>query len=153
MGWSLLSNALRHFMIYCASQNLGITRTWICRLNFPQRPVFSGLMFFNEPEISDSEPPALSPSRRTCAHDFYVLKKSIDVSRVWTLKPWISRRERYPETTEADSKRVNNNSIFIKYLRTLGYKINTTKARIQQQTWKIDIAFNIKEKNHYKGDI
>ena len=28
------------FKIYCAHQNLGITRTWICRLNFAQRPVF-----------------------------------------------------------------------------------------------------------------
>ena len=33
---------------------LGITRTWICRLNFAQRPIFSGLRFFNEPEISES---------------------------------------------------------------------------------------------------
>ena len=28
------------FKIYCAPQNLGITRTWICRLNFAQRPIF-----------------------------------------------------------------------------------------------------------------
>ena len=40
------------------SPNLGITRTWICRLNFTQGPIFSGLRFFNEPEISDSVPPA-----------------------------------------------------------------------------------------------
>ena len=43
--------------------NLGITRTWICRLIFAQRPIFSGLRFFNESEISD-------PSRRTCTQDF-----------------------------------------------------------------------------------
>ena len=36
---------------YCAPPNLGITRMWICRLNFAQRPIFSGLSFFNEPEI------------------------------------------------------------------------------------------------------
>ena len=36
--------------------NLGITRTWKCRLNFSQRSIFSGLRFFNEPEISDSGP-------------------------------------------------------------------------------------------------
>ena len=42
-------------------------------------------------------------SRRTCTQDFYVLKKSIDLSRVWYSEPWISRRARYPETTEADS--------------------------------------------------
>ena len=45
------------FQIYCAPPNLGI-RTWICQLNFAQRPMFSGLRFFNEPEISDSGPPA-----------------------------------------------------------------------------------------------
>jgi hypothetical protein len=46
------------FKIYCATPNLGITRTWICRLNFAQRPICSGLRFFNEPEISDSGSPA-----------------------------------------------------------------------------------------------
>ena len=88
--------------IYCAPPNLGITRTWICRLNFTQRPIVSGLSFFNEPEISDSGPPAYSSSRRTCAKDFYVLKKSIDLSRVRIREPWISRRAHYSETTEAD---------------------------------------------------
>ena len=57
MGWSLLPNSLRPFQIYCAPPNLGITRTWIRRLNFVQRPIFSGLRIFNEPEISDSGPP------------------------------------------------------------------------------------------------
>ena len=47
--------------IYCAPPNLGIARTWICWLNFAQRPIFSGLRFFNEPEISDSGPLALVP--------------------------------------------------------------------------------------------
>ena len=98
-GWSLLTNALGLFQIYCAPPNLGI-RTLICRLNFAQIPIFSGLRFFNEPEISDSGPPA--PSRRTCAQDFYVLKKSIDLNRVLTREPWISKPARYPETTEAD---------------------------------------------------
>ena len=37
---SLLPNALRPFQIYCAPSNLGITRTWICRLNFAQRTIF-----------------------------------------------------------------------------------------------------------------
>ena len=53
MGWSLLPNVLRPFKIYCTPPNLGI-RTWICWLNFAQRHFFSGLRFFNEPEISDS---------------------------------------------------------------------------------------------------
>ena len=30
-------------------------------------------------------------------------KKSIDLSRIWAPKPWISRRARYPETTETDT--------------------------------------------------
>ena len=52
---------------------------------------------------SQTQHPQLkSPSWRTCAQDFYVLKKSIDLSRVWTREPWISRRARYLETTEAD---------------------------------------------------
>ena len=58
MGWSLLPNAQRPFKIYCAPPNLGITRTLICRLKFAQRPIFSGLRFIKETEISDSEPPA-----------------------------------------------------------------------------------------------
>ena len=74
MGSSLLPNALRPFKIYCAPLNLGI-KMWIYRLNFAQRPIFSVLRFFNEPEIPD-----------------FVLKISIDVSRVWTREPWISRR-------------------------------------------------------------
>ena len=64
MGCSLLPNALRSFKVYCAPPNLGKTRTWICRLNFAQRPIFSGLRFFNEPEISDSGPQLKVPPRR-----------------------------------------------------------------------------------------
>ena len=43
-------------------------------IKFCSKAYFSGVRFFNEPEISDSGPPALSPSRRTCAQDFYILK-------------------------------------------------------------------------------
>ena len=57
-GWSLLPNALWPFQIYYAPPNLGITRTWVCQLNFAQRPIFSFLRFFSEPEISDWGPPA-----------------------------------------------------------------------------------------------
>ena len=46
------------FKIYCTPPNLGI-RTWICRLNFAQRPIFSGLRFFNEPKISRPGTPSL----------------------------------------------------------------------------------------------
>ena len=58
MGWSLLPNALRPYKIYCAPSNLCIARTSICRLHFPQRPVFSGLRFFDKPEISDPGVPS-----------------------------------------------------------------------------------------------
>ena len=40
---------------YWAPPNLG-NRMWICRLNFAQRPIFSGLRFFNKPEITDLGP-------------------------------------------------------------------------------------------------
>ena len=72
-GRYLLPSALCLLQIYCGPQNLGI-RTWICRLYFAQMHIVSGLRFFNEPEISNSGPPALRSSRRTCAQDFYVLK-------------------------------------------------------------------------------
>ena len=85
MGWPLQPNALWPFQISYAPPNLGITRTWICWLNFSQRFIFSGLRFFNESEISDSGRPAWSPSRRTCAQDFYVLKKSINLSQPMNL--------------------------------------------------------------------
>ena len=41
--------------IYCAPSNLCITKTWICGLNFAQRPSFSGLRFFNVNVIPDSD--------------------------------------------------------------------------------------------------
>ena len=85
-GWSLLSIALRPLQIYCAPPNLDITRTLICRLYLAQRPIFQ----------------AWGSLTSTCAQEFYVLKKSIDLSRVWTRESWMSRGARYPETTEAD---------------------------------------------------
>ena len=66
------------FKIYCAPPNLGITRTWICRLNFAQKPILQDWGSLTS------------------------WKKFIDLGRVWTREPWISRRARYPETTEAD---------------------------------------------------
>ena len=82
--WSLL----RPFQIYCAPPNLDIS-TWICRFNFAQRPIFSGLRFFNESEILDSGPRAWSPSRGTCAQDFYVLKKIHRPSLWLSVAAWI----------------------------------------------------------------
>ena len=87
------------FKIYCAPLNLGITKTWICRLNFTQRPIFSGLRFYNEPEIWDS-----GPSRRTCAQDFYVLKKIHQNQPYLNPRTLDLERARYPETTEAEEE-------------------------------------------------
>ena len=96
MGWSLLPNALRPFKIYCAPLNLGITRTWICRLNFAHRPILSRLRLFNELEISDSGPQLKVPPGGLVLRIFASWKKSIDLSRVWTR-----------ETTEADCRSCN----------------------------------------------
>ena len=97
IGWSLLPNTLRYFWYLLCFQNLGFTRKWICWLKFAQRPIFSGLWFFNEPEISDSD---------LCS-GFLRPEKSMDLSRISTREPWISRRARYPETTEADYEYLN----------------------------------------------
>jgi hypothetical protein len=59
-GWSFLPYALGPFQIYCASLNLG--------------------RIFNKPEISDSGPPSLKSL--PFAQNFYILKKSVDLSRV-----------------------------------------------------------------------
>ena len=75
------------FKIYCALPNLGITRMWICWLNLAQRPIFSGLSFFNDPEISDLGPPAERPEKihwpqpglnsRTLDHDASTLPRDL----------------------------------------------------------------------------
>ena len=67
VGWSLLPNALRPFWNLLYSPNLGITRMWICRLNFAQRPIFSGLRFFNKPEISEGTPSLKSFPEDLCS--------------------------------------------------------------------------------------
>ena len=82
--------------IYCAHPNLGITRTWICRLNFTQRPIFQawGSLTILKSQTWDSQlkvPPG-----------GLVRPKNIHRSQP-DLNPWISRRAHYPETTEADS--------------------------------------------------
>ena len=51
---------------------------------------------------SQTRKPQLKVPSGELAQDFSALKKSIDLSRVWRLEPWISRRARYPETTKAD---------------------------------------------------
>ena len=55
------------FKIYCAPPNIGITKTWICWLNFAQMPIFSGLRLFNEPEISTRDPSLKSLPEDLCS--------------------------------------------------------------------------------------
>ena len=57
-----------------------------------------------------------------CAQDCYILKKYIDLNRIWTREPWISRQARYPETTEAEYLKTQ-------YLNISDYEfINTEEA-------------------------
>ena len=42
--------------IYCAPPNLGITRTWICRLNFAQKPIFEAWGFLTSLKSQTREP-------------------------------------------------------------------------------------------------
>ena len=72
-------------------------------IKFCSEAYFSGFRFFNEPEISDSGPPSLkSLPEDLCSRFLRPEKNSIDLNRVWTREPWISRRARYPVTTEAN---------------------------------------------------
>ena len=59
VGIAVQCSATIFLKIYCAPPNLGITRTLIYRLNFSQWPIFSGLRFFNKPEISELGTPRL----------------------------------------------------------------------------------------------
>ena len=57
----------------------------------------SGLRFFKEPETSDSGSTAWSSTTRTCTDDFYVLKNSVVLSRLWNPELWVSKRAQCPE--------------------------------------------------------
>ena len=50
------------FKIYCAPPNLGITRVWICRLNFTRRPIFLGLKSLTSLKSQTREPQLKVPS-------------------------------------------------------------------------------------------
>ena len=55
------------FQVYCAPPNLGITRTWICRLNFAQRPIFSGLRIFTSLKSQTRAPSLKSLPEDLCS--------------------------------------------------------------------------------------
>ena len=68
----------------------------------PNKILLTGL-FFQAPDSltslnSQTRGPQLKvPPGGIFTQDFYVLKKTIDLSRAWTREPGISRRARYPE--------------------------------------------------------
>ena len=117
------------------------------RLNFAQRPIFSGLRLFNEPEISDSGTPAYSPSRRPCALDFYVLKKCMDLSRVWTREPWISRWTRYPDTILCD---MESRKVWICFLHTGYMRVHKVPWVVSGGTWRPSCLLS---QTSSKGDV
>ena len=57
MGWSLLPNELRSFQDLCVPLNLDMTRTWICRLNFAQRPTFQAWGSLTSLKSQTRDPP------------------------------------------------------------------------------------------------
>ena len=67
-------------------------------IKFCSEAYVSGLRFYNKPDIWDSGPPSLKSLPEDLCSGFLRPEKSIDLSRVWTHEPWISRRARYPET-------------------------------------------------------
>ena len=106
MGWSLLPNALRPFQIYFAPPNLGI-RTWVMPIKFCSGAYFFRLEVLKRAWNLRRGTLSLKPLPEDLCLGFLRPDKSIDLSRIWTREPWISRRARYPETTEADRHRDN----------------------------------------------
>ena len=102
-GCSFLPYALRYFQIYCAHPNLGITRTSICRLNFAQMSIFSGLRFFDEPEISDSGPPSLKSLPEDLCSGFLRPEKIHRPQPDFNPRTLDLEASSYPETNEADN--------------------------------------------------
>ena len=120
-GGHCCPNALRPFMIYCAPPNLGITRTWICRLNFAQRPIFQAWGSLTSTKSQTRDPSLKSIPEDLCSG---VLRpeKSIDLSRIWTREPWISRRARYPERPPRST--MHENSTTCNELIRVGWKVH-----------------------------
>ena len=87
MGWSLLHTALRPFKIYCAPPNLG-TRTWICRLNFDQRPIFQTWGSLTSLKSPTRDPQLKVPSEGLVLRIFTSWKNP---STSVGFEPWISR--------------------------------------------------------------
>ena len=65
-GWSLLPNELRPFQDLLCSREFRYDKDVNMPIKFCSETYFFQTRLFNEPEITDSGPPA-------CAQDFYVL--------------------------------------------------------------------------------
>ena len=62
-----------------------------------------------------------------------MMKKSIELSLLWTCEPWISRRSRYPETIEANRLDILYQMIFY-LLQSTKFHDNTIRRSIIYQT-------------------
>ena len=82
---------------------LGI-RTWICRLKFAQRSIFSGLGFFTSLKSQTRDPQLTVPPGGLFLRIFTSKKNASTPAGFEPPEPWISRRARYAETTQADFK-------------------------------------------------
>ena len=69
------------FKIYCAPPNLGITRRWIRRLNFAQRPFFQAWGSLTSLKSQTRDPSFKSLPEDLCS-GFLRPEKSIDLSRI-----------------------------------------------------------------------
>ena len=75
-------------------------------------------------------------------------KKSIDLSRIWTRESWISRRVRYPETTEADLIKVplrKKDSIFFSSGQATEYLILSLLASVVEYATFKELLATIKD--------
>ena len=82
-GWSLLPNALRRFQDLLRSPEFRYYYDVNKPIKFCSEAYFSGLRFFNEPEISDSGPPALKSLREDLCSRF--LRPDIKLKRTFNL--------------------------------------------------------------------
>ena len=88
------------FKIYCALLNLDITRTWIFRLNFAQRPIFFGLEVLQRAWSLRPGTPSLKSFPEDVLRIFTYWKNTSTSAGFKPANLLILRRARYSETTE-----------------------------------------------------
>ena len=124
--------ALMHcdlFGIYCDPPNLGITRKWTWRLNFAQRPIFSGLRFFNEPEISDSGPPALYLPGYLCSEKIHRPQSNLNPPNLESRGEHVTPRPPRQTTVEVKIRAwhiLEGNDLYGKCIHLYGHKFCTS---------------------------